>query len=184
MLGVAEYEQLPVSQAKAGESAAWDVLFRRYQLPLYAYIFELVRDEQTSLDLVQEAFVNAVRHIGSLRDDERFGSWLFGIAHQRCLQQWRRQHRESSAHEKLIDTPVEYDDGPFELLIREEQEIEFMKLLNQLPVPLRAVLLLYFVEDFSIEEIARITDAQPGTVKSRMHYAKKAFRKLLEERPS
>ncbi|HKS38287.1 MAG TPA: RNA polymerase sigma factor [Verrucomicrobiae bacterium] len=181
---MAEHEQLPVSQARAGESAAWDVLFRRYQLPLYAYVFELVRDEQTSLDLVQEAFVNAVRYIGSLRNDERFGSWLFGIAHQKCLQQWRRQHRESSAHEKLVDTPAEYDDGPLELLIREEQEVEFMKLLSQLPAPQRSVLLLHFAEDFSLEEIARITGAQLGTVKSRMHYAKKALRKLLEERSS
>ena len=67
MLVVAEREQLPVPQAKAGEPEAWDALFRRYQLPLYVYVFELVHDEQTSLDLVQETFIAAVRHIGSLR---------------------------------------------------------------------------------------------------------------------
>ena len=55
-----------------------------------------------------------------------------------------------------------------------------MKLLDQLPVPHRSVLLLHFVEDFSLEEIARITGAQLGTVKSRMHYARKALRKLME----
>ncbi len=57
-----------------------------------------------------------------------------------------------------------------------------MNLLNQLPLPQRAVLLLHFVEDFSIEEIAGITGVQLGTVKSRMHYAKRALRKLLEEK--
>jgi len=56
-----------------------------------------------------------------------------------------------------------------------------MNLLHQLPLPQRSVLLLYFVEDFSLEEIASITGAQVGTVKSRMHYAKRAFRKLYEE---
>ena len=70
MLVVAEREQLPVAQAKAGEPEAWDILFRRYQLPLYVYVFELVHDEQTSLDLVQETFIAAVRHIGGLRDDD------------------------------------------------------------------------------------------------------------------
>jgi len=54
MLVVAEREQLPVSQARAGSPEAWDTLFRRYQLPLYAYAFELVHDEQVSLDVVQE----------------------------------------------------------------------------------------------------------------------------------
>jgi len=52
MLVVADHEQLPVAQARAGEPAAWDALFRRYQLPLYVYVFELVHHEQTSLDLV------------------------------------------------------------------------------------------------------------------------------------
>jgi RNA polymerase sigma-70 factor (ECF subfamily) len=59
-----------------------------------------------------------------------------------------------------------------------------MILLNELPLPQRSVLLLYFIEDFSLEEIARITDAQLGTVKSRLHYAKRALRKLLEDRSS
>ena len=67
-------EQLPVAQARAGEPAAWDALFRRYQLPLYVFVFELVREEQATLDLVQETFIAAVRHLGSLRDDDRFGA--------------------------------------------------------------------------------------------------------------
>jgi RNA polymerase sigma-70 factor (ECF subfamily) len=55
-----------------------------------------------------------------------------------------------------------------------------MDLLNSLPAPQRSVLLLHFIEGFSIEEIAAITGAQAGTVKSRMHYAKKALRVLIE----
>jgi RNA polymerase sigma-70 factor (ECF subfamily) len=67
------------------------------------------------------------------------------------------------------------------LLIRREQETEFMNLLNQLPLPQRSVLLLHFVEDFPLEEISRITETPLGTVKSRLHYAKRALRKLLEQ---
>jgi len=183
MLGVAEFEQLPVSQARAGDAAAWDALFRRYQLPLYVYIFELVRDEQASLDIVQETFINAARHIGSLRDDHKFGSWLFGIAHQKCIQRWRKQAREEMLREEFNHAPPEFETRPDELLIREEEEAEFMKLLNQLPPPQRSVLLLHFVEDFSLEEISGITGVSIGTVKSRLHYAKKSLRKLLEDKP-
>ena len=179
MLVVAEHEQLPVPQARAGEPAAWDVLFRRYQLPLYVYVFELVRNEQTSLDLVQETFIAAARHITGLRDDDKFGSWLFSIAHQKVIQHWRK--RREIPLDEIPDLPDEFEDGPDDLLIRREQEAEFMNLLNQLPPPQRAVLLLHFIEDFSLEEIARITETQLGTVKSRLHYAKKSLRKLLEE---
>jgi len=182
MLAVAESEQLPVQQARDGKPEAWDILFRRYQLPLYVYVFELVNNEQTSLDLVQETFIAAVRHIGGLRDDAKFGSWLFGIAHQKCIQRWRKQKREEMLRDEIAAAPDKFDDGPDDLLIRQEQEVEFMQMLNQLPLPQRSVLLLHFVEDFSIEEIAGITGANPGTVKSRMHYAKRALRKLLEEK--
>jgi len=182
MLVVAEREQLPVLQAKAGEPEAWDILFRRYQLPLYVYVFELVHDEQTSLDLVQETFIAAVRYIGSLRDDAKFGSWLFGIAHQKCLQRWRKQNREEILLDEIPDAPNEFENRPDDLLIHREQEAEFMNLLNQLPPPQRSVLLLHFVEDFSLDEIAGITGAAVGTVKSRLHYAKKSLRKLLEEK--
>src|SRR5277367_3248334 len=180
MLVVAELEQLPVPQAKAGEPEAWSTLFRRYQLPLYVYVFELIRDEQASLDIVQETFIAAAGHIGNLHEDAKFGSWLFGIAHQKCVQRWRKQNRDELLREEIAGTVDEFEDGPDDLLIRREQEAEFMNLLNQLPLPQRSVLLLHFVENFSLEEIARITEAQLGTVKSRMHYAKKSLRKLLE----
>lgn len=177
-----EMEHLPVTEARAGDSDAWNVLLARFRLPLYAYVFELVRDEQSSLDIVQESFINAARYIRSLRRDEKFGSWLFNIAHQKCVHHWRKQPRlwiSTDAEEKEIAGD---DPGPSELLIRKEQEEECRQLLNQLPLPQRSVLLLHFIEDFSLEEIAGITEAQIGTVKSRLHYARKAFRKLLEEK--
>ncbi len=181
MVGASEDEQLPVQEARAGEPEAWNVLLKRFRLPLYAYVFELVQQEQTSLDIVQETFINAARHIGSLRQDEKFGSWLFNIAHQKCVQHWRKRQLVDIATELQDDCLPDADPGPQELLIRKEQEEEFMKLLDQLAVPHRAVLLLHFVEDFSLDEIARITGTEIGTVKSRLHYARKAFKKLWEK---
>ena len=178
---VAEHEQLPVRQARAGDPAAWDALFRRYQLPLYVYVFELVHDEQAALDIVQESFINAARHIAALREDGKFGSWLFGIAHQKCVQRWRKQTREEAALDQLAVVPEEFETSPDDLLIRQEAEEEFMQLLNQLSPPHRAVLLLFFIENFSITQIAEITGATAGTVKSRLHYGRKALRILLEE---
>src|SRR5688500_15497492 len=103
MLAVADDQQLPVAAARAGNAAAWDALFRRYQLPLYAYVYELLRQEQTALDVVQETFINAARYIGSLRDDAKFGSWLFGIAHQKCVQRWRKPQREQPLDETFAE---------------------------------------------------------------------------------
>ena len=182
MLVVTELEQLPVREARAGDPTAWNALFKRYQLPLYTYVFELIHHEQASLDIVQESFINAARHIGALRQDDKFGSWLFGIAHQKCAQHWRRRRPDNIPIDEQHDYP-DTDAGPVELLIGKEQEAEFMRILGQLSPSHRAVLLLHFVEDFPIGEIAAITGARPGTVKSRLHYAKIALRHLLTGEP-
>jgi RNA polymerase sigma-70 factor, ECF subfamily len=181
MLVVAEHEQLPVREARAGKPEAWNALFKRYQLPLYIYVRELVHQEQTSLDIVQETFINAARYLGGLAEDGKFGSWLFSIAHQKCIQHWRKHRPEQIPLDAETEDYAAAGDDPGELLVRKEQEEEFMRLLNQLATPHRSVLLLHLVEDFSLEEIAGITETPLGTVKSRLHYARKALRKLLEE---
>ena len=181
MLVVADLEQLPVPQARTGEPAAWDALFRRYQLPLYGMSSSWSATSKRAWISSRKTFINATRHIGGLREDGKFGSWLFGIAHQKCIQRWRKQGREAAGLEELAAVPGEFEADPAELLIREEQEAAFMKLLSRLPVAQRSVLVLHFVEEFPLEEIARITGTVLGTVKSRLHYAKQALRKLIEE---
>jgi RNA polymerase sigma-70 factor, ECF subfamily len=175
-----EREPLPVAAARAGVPEAWDVLFRRYQLPLYTYVVELVHDEQASLDIVQETFINAAQHIARLRENAKFGSWLFGIAHQKCIQRWRRRFPDAVPLDEIGPRLPTAEDSPDDWLIRREDEEHFMKCLDQLTPPHRAVLLLHFIEDFSLEDIARITGAELGTVKSRLHYAKKSLRQHLE----
>ena len=183
----ADARLLPVAAARSGDPAAWEALFRRFQLPLYAYARELLHDDQAALDVVQETFLNAVRHLATLRDEARFGSWLFGIAHQRCQHHGRRRGREARW---LVAVPADLeiedlsaaDDGPdpHDWLVRSEQEAEFFRRLGELPDAQREVLLLRFVDDLSLGEIAGITGVPLGTVKSRLHHAKRSFRLLLE----
>jgi RNA polymerase sigma-70 factor (ECF subfamily) len=178
---VVDLEQMTgrVSEARAGRAEAWEALFERYQLPLYAFVFELVHHEQTSLDITQEAFINAAKHIGGLREDGKFGSWLFGIAHQKVIQHWRSRARWIEAGTEDLEEMVGEDLGADELLIREEQKEAVLAGIQGLSVRHREVVLLHFLEDFSLEEIAGILRCQLGTVKSRLHYAKKRLREML-----
>lgn len=181
MLMVSSEEELWIRRAREGDMEAFDLLLRRYQLPIYAYVFECVRHEQTALDIVQETFVNAIRHLADLREAGKFSGWLFRIAHQKCAQRWRRSKHEPELFDEM---PPEHDsdfDTPLDLLLDREESAQLHLALEKLPGPHRAVLVLHFLEDFSLEEIAMITGAERGTVKSRMHYAKKALRNYLED---
>ena len=176
-----------VNAARHHAPAAWDSLLKRHQLPLYAYAAELLRDDSAALDIVQETFAAAVRHIGSLRDNAKFASWLFGIAHQKCAQHWRRTQRATelfAPSSSFDEAPAEWPDpdapDPRTTLLRDERAREFFALLEKLPPPQRSTLLLHVLEDFSLEEIASITGVPLGTVKSRLHHAKRALRQLVE----
>jgi RNA polymerase sigma-70 factor (ECF subfamily) len=181
MLTVEDQEQLPVSAARAGDADAWDALFARYQMPLYVYVQELVHDEQTSLDLVQEAFIGATRYLDRLREDGKFGSWLFSIAHQKVIQHWRRRRpSELLDEDALAETAGEGD--PRDWLIEQEQEEEFLRLLNRFIRGASPVLLLHFLEDFSMDDREYHRRAKRhGEIAN--DYAKRALRKLMEETP-
>ncbi len=181
--------------ARSHDLTAWDQLLKAHQLPLYTYITELIRDDTTALDLVQETFSSAVRHLATLRDDSRFTSWLFGIAHQKCAQHFRRARRTAERFsDPLADSPsldAETDPlaqiadtsvaDPFVELLRREDAATLFTLVEKLPLPQRSVLLLHILEDFPLEEIARITAAPLGTVKSRLHHARRALRTIVEQ---
>lgn len=171
--------------ARRQDAHAWDVLLKQSQQPLYTYVAELIRDRDAAFDVVQETFVAAVRNIGSLRDDARFVSWLFSIAHQRSLQHMRRGRRAGDFFADTDRAPDEFADPDLEdapsRLVRSEDTAEFLALVEKLPPAQRSALLLHVLEDFSLEEIAAITDVPLGTVKSRLHHAKRALRKLVEE---
>jgi RNA polymerase sigma-70 factor (ECF subfamily) len=182
---VAEQHPNLVQAARRQDAQAWDMLLKQHQLPLYAYVAELTRDRHAALDLVQETFANAVRHIATLRDDAKFASWLFGIAHQRCVQQFRRKRRHEDLFAETEDGADDFPDAalddPRDTLIHSEATEAFFALVQKLPATQRSALLLHVLEDFSLEEIAAITAVPLGTVKSRLHHAKRALRQLVED---
>jgi RNA polymerase sigma-70 factor (ECF subfamily) len=171
-----------VQAARSNDESAWEQLFRSYQLRLFAYANGLTGDREAAFDIVQESFARAVSHIGGLRDDARFGSWLFGIAHQRCMHYFRRTRREAVLLGDQRDAQGREGDGPDprDALLSAERAQALYALVDQLPLPQRSALLLHVLGGFSLEDIAGIAAVPVGTVKSRLHHAKRALRSLIE----
>ena len=170
-------------RACRGDPVVWDRLFRRYQLPLFVWVRELVQNDEDALDVVQETFERALRHVDRLRDPACVGPWLFGIARQRCADLLRRRGRHPDAVPSADSNPeedpaaaVDPEPAPDEWLIRREDEERFLQALAGLPEAHRAVVVLHCLEEFSLEDIARILGIPVGTVKSRLHHARRRLR--------
>ncbi len=166
-----------VLRARDGDPGAFRVLVDRYDRRLLYFVLRFLRDSEDALDLMQDVWLTAFRRLGTLRAPEAFRVWLYQIARGRIIDRLRRLQREELAHEELRNGFVESADSHEDAVDR----AEFVHhTLEKLTPEHREVLLLRFLEDMSVEEIAETLQCAVGTVKSRLHYARLALRREVE----
>lgn len=177
--GKAQYESqivVWVLRARQGDREAFERLVDEYDRRLLHYMRRFERDPERALDLVQDVWLTAFRRIGSLQFPHAFRTWLYKIAHTLAVSVIRRRVREPD-HEIL-----DHDSMAVDRRVSPTDETELIHLaLERVAPDHREVLLLRFLEDMSLEEIAEVVGCPAGTVKSRMFYAKQALRNILEE---
>lgn len=125
--------------------------------------------EQDRLDAVGEAILKAWQKLYTLRDEQRFSTWLTRILIRECIAIQRRQKRM---------TPVEEVQPPQPPATQDD---ELREALSQLPQKLRTAVVLYYMEGYSVAEIARITRTTKGAICSRLSRARIALRAALKE---
>lgn len=170
--------ELLLLRHRAGDRAALAELVALWERPLLYYLRRLLETEQDAWDALQESWLRALRELPRLRDDRAFPAWLYTIA-RRVAVSGRRRARS--------DALLPEDDDPGAPALAEPEAslagldpLDVHRALAALSLVHRDALTLHFLEGFSIAEIADITGAPEGTVKSRLFHAKRVLKKLLE----
>ena len=169
------YERLLVLRCQTGDEAAFAEIVQRYHARLRAFLRSMLDDAHAADDALQEVWLDVFRSVGKLRDAGAFAGWIYRLARDRAHRVLRRKG--------LATTPIERAEvieaaGEVEL---DEEERELVRTsVRRLPVEQREVLLLRFVEQMSYEQIASAVGCELGTVRSRLHYAKRALRQMIE----
>ena len=171
---------LPAARAQCSQS--WSQLIKRFQGPLLAYCTEITSDREESFDLTQKTFLRAMRYLHTLREDRKFASWLYSIARQQSVDYLRRCGRRSKLEAQLGRQPSpDALPRPEETLVKNDETQLAIQLLRDLEPELREPLVLHYLEDFSLDDIVDIMESPKGTIKSRLHRARKILRTQLEE---
>lgn len=159
-----------------GEAAAQ--LADMFQRPLLYYLRRLTGSEDDAWEISQETWMSIFPSLHRLRDPRALPAYLFRTARNHALRRLQRRQ----AHEELFDDRELPDcESASEEVFAAEDAASIHRALDRLTLAHREVLTLHFLEDFSIDEIAGVLAIPPGTVKSRLHYAKKSLRALLEQ---
>ncbi len=150
----------------------------------------LTRDEHDARDVVQEAFLRAMRYIGSFRGDNARG-WLLQIVRHTCFT-WLRENRPADLlsiddeDARFPELPAPASDEPHAVALRHADRARIDRAIAALPIPFREMLVLREFEELSYADLARIADIPIGTVMSRLARARAALRDALgpEARPA
>ncbi len=161
-----------VRAAQAGDVASLGVLLERHRASLQVVALRLLGYTPEAQDIVQEAMLIAVQHVGQLRDPDAAGSWLRAIVRNACRMHLRG-YRPVTADERVLASLPSLHALPDVLLDRHALRDWIWHALESLSEPLQIVLLLrHFSEVSSYEEIAALCGVPVGTVRSRLHQAR------------
>jgi RNA polymerase sigma-70 factor, ECF subfamily len=170
-------EQL-IAKALQGNKQAWVNLLKRYEKPIYNYGIRMTGKHEDALDLMQEVFISVYRNLATYRNEGSFKSWLFRIAHFRCIEFYRRKRPMDG----LDDAPeIESEQTPSEQQIDSAKENTLLiRAMQQLPLAQKSVIELKFFGQFTFDEIAELTGMSANTAKSRMYGALEKLKTLME----
>ena len=169
-------------RAQAGDREALDHLLRAVQEPLYRYLVPLTGRADLAEDVLQEVFLLIYRKLRSLDDPALFRPWAYRIASREAFRALRRERRQPQGFADEADLAAIPE--PPERLEAAEREALARDLAAQVPGLLaavspasRAVLLLHYLEEMTLEEVAAVLGAPLGTVKSRLAYGLQTLRR-------
>ena len=172
-----------VERVQRGDSAAFDVLVRKYQHRVVGLIGRYVHDWSECQDIAQEVFMRAYRALGNFRGDAQFSTWLHRIAVNTAKNHLVAQNRRPPTDDIDVMDAEQFDpsfrlrdtDTPEHELLRQEVERTVMDAVNRLPGELRDAITLREVEGLSYDEIAERMGCPIGTVRSRIFRAREAI---------
>jgi RNA polymerase sigma-70 factor, ECF subfamily len=193
-------EALIESFRNTKDSSHFKSLVRRYQNRIYSAAYRILGNTEEAEEVVQETYIKVHHNLAKFRQESSFGSWIFKIAHNICIDILRSRRRNLGGVQLLSFDPqssFESDEStetsssvvsqvadeapcPSTMLDMNEQSEIIEASLKELPENQRTVVVLHDIEGFSYQEISDIVGANLGTVRSRLHYGRLRLRQLLE----
>ena len=172
----------------ANDHAAFERLMRRYNSRLFRIARAILKDDAEAEDAVQDAYLEAFRHIGEFRGESQVATWLTRIAINQALMRLRRHKRERvvvpfpgdangpAAQIEVVDRKAE---SPATATLRAEIRNVVEARIDELPPAFRAVFIMRDVEEMTVQETAECLGIPPATVRTRLFRARALLREAL-----
>ena len=169
-----------VLRAQAGDRAAFGQLVEQFERTVQAICLRRLGNPSEALELTQEVFLHVMRRIDQLREPERFAGWLRQVAARMAINRATRRVQPPSVASEILEAAGEHCHNPLDELIARERAQRLWEGLARLKTLDRETLVAFYIQGQSLVEIAEGLDAPIGTIKRRLHTARKRLKAELE----
>ncbi len=174
-------DELLVAQIKRGDQNAFAQIYEKYRPSVFRTACLISGNTQDGEDITQETFVKVFTHCTELKSDAMFRYWLFKILNRTAWTFLNRKKAEVPDENILEKADANCNPHTEELFLKKERQTQVYQAVMQLDYKLRLVVILYYYNELTTKQIAKVTDCYEGTVKSRLFTARKRLRQLLPE---
>jgi len=173
-----------VGRAKQGDLEAFQKLYEETWRPLYYFIFKNVGRRADAEDILQDTFVTAYTGIGQLQNDMAVVGWLNRIAYHKIQNYFRKNQKENNHRVHESDEDEGLFDVPDGFLVEEdyigrESRQELLGIVDSLPEKQREAIYMFYYQELSVEEIAKICGCSENTVCKRLFDARGTMKKRI-----
>ncbi len=169
-----------IARVKEGEPLAFSELVSSFQDMAVGYGYSILGDFHLAEDAAQEAFLDAYRHLGDLREPLAFPSWLRRIVFKHCDRRTRKRSPRMVSFEEVSETRSNAP-SPEDIAERNEMTDRLTDALHQIPEKQRAVLVLHYMSGHSLAELSAFLNAPVGTIKKRLYDGREKLREILTD---
>ncbi|MDR0348392.1 MAG: RNA polymerase sigma factor [Tannerella sp.] len=164
-----------IEKIQAGETASFAVLLERYSQPVFSMIIKIIGNREDAEELTQDVFLKAYRSLQSFQGESRFSTWLYRIAYNTAVSATRKKkHEWFPVEETQLEGMTDEDTGTESERINNEIRLAWLEeSLALLPPNDRALILLFYMQEKSMEEIGYITGYSIPNVKIKLHRTRK-----------
>lgn len=170
-------------KVQKGDRQAFEALLSKYERPIYSFIYNFFQDRALCEDLTQETFLRAYRFIGSFRPKEKLSTWLFAIARNLCIDEFRRRQKGSAVNIDTVDPDalaaidVQGRNPMVASIVAQEADI-LRRVLTKLPEKYRSCIILFYFNEMSYEDISRTMKISLSNTKILLFRGKKMMMDL------
>jgi RNA polymerase sigma-70 factor (ECF subfamily) len=171
-----------VQQAQAGDRAAYGEIVRRFEPTVYAVALARLRNPAEAQELTQEVFIHSMRKLDQLRDPQCLAGWLRQITVRMAINRLTRRGPVHGAEAGVLENAPAADNGPLDAMVRAEERAELYRGLDRLKPVDRATLVAFYIRGHSLQQMSHEFETPVGTIKRRLHVARKRLRQQIEHR--